>query len=859
MMPRSLTHLLVPCALLALLGGQAGAQSSSYRGLWVGEASLSEVNEVSVPLDENNIPRAPNPEVTTPTSDLAKLRLILHVDASGQVSLLKHVAILARKAGEQVNASDLALVTDERLYGSFPPQAAKRISSVAFDFGDPKATMAVTRIAEAAASTAAGYANAGAVGEAAAVPFATAAAQAVIDQADASADFADFLADDLTPSVIRSISTGGSTTAARDAADLLASSSFYNDQRGHQMIDAILAAVATLSGDASNEDKEQMGLNAASAFIETDLAYDRFLASELFGDMIAQAAENAAQAADDTPATAVDSFQSADSGAATAILSVGHGLADQDEVAVFGAAVGAYNGVHVISEIDDDQFSIPVPFVTGAPIDAYAGDAHVAPVTVLTPGHGLTDGDFITIRDCELAGYDGRQQVTVIDNDRFSINEVFVSDPAQRGSWSVRGGEITGYVSGENGVPPVKVMAPDHGLNNGETITILDVPEYEGSYAITRVDDDSFTIDVAFAGNPADKGSWEVARPIQSFLAPSTLPTLVSSPGHGLGSGDRVVISGSGYAAYNTEHEVTVIDADLFRIETPFDNVDGDPATKGSWQPASGGSWRPVDAVRDALGSSSPKVTEAKNETIAIKVDTFDTRAADAVDIVLDAIFRTAATEGSALAVQGGYAAAEAGWNALANEVPRFEHAPLVPSTDYNNFIATGDFTGSAAIAGAAATEAAYKEAQNVISTPESIESRALDAAIEALIPTYAAASRALMTSLPMSGSFGPGESDLAGEILLPAVHPTNPFRHRRHPDHAVGVEVRREINIEFLPADAQPLTQAGYGVDRIAGIYNEEIHGLHKPLGPDKDIGLKVRGRFELQRISLIDTLNGR
>jgi hypothetical protein len=47
--------------------------------------------------------------------------------------------------------------------------------------------------------------------------------------------------------------------------------------------------------------------------------------------------------------------------------------------------------------------------------------------------------------------------------------------------------------------------------------------------------------------------------------------------------------------------------------------------------------------------------------------------------------------------------------------------------------------------------------------------------------------------------------------------------------------------------------------VDRIPGTYREEFFGLHKPLGPDKDIGLRVEGRFELNRISTIDTLNAR
>ena len=99
----------------------------------------------------------------------------------------------------------------------------------------------------------------------------------------------------------------------------------------------------------------------------------------------------------------------------------------------------------------------------------------------------------------------------------------------------------------------------------------------------------------------------------------------------------------------------------------------------------------------------------------------------------------------------------------------------------------------------------------------------------------------------------------MTGTIFLPADHPTNPFRHRRHPDHRSGFDVQRQIRIDFDGDPEDPLEPAGFGVDRITGTYREEVLGLHKPLGPDKDIGLKVEGKFELNRISLIDTLNAR
>ena len=149
----------------------------------------------------------------------------------------------------------------------------------------------------------------------------------------------------------------------------------------------------------------------------------------------------------------------------------------------------------------------------------------------------------------------------------------------------------------------------------------------------------------------------------------------------------------------------------------------------------------------------------------------------------------------------------------------------------------------------------------------------------QALRSVYALAARARRAELPLAGAFAPGSGDprlvselaqptdlgpagLAGTVRLPADHPTNPFRHRRHPDHTTGYDIRREIRLDFDGAPGGAVESAGYGVSRIAGTYREEIFGLHKPLGPapaTAPIGLKTEGRFELNRISEIDVLNAR
>jgi hypothetical protein len=837
-------------------------QAPDCHGLWVGEVVLGEVNEVTVPLDENNIPRAPDPSRVSPTSDAANLRLILHVDAAGRVRLLKHVAILAHKAGVQETESDVALVTDERLYGVFPPQPATRISSVAFDFGDPKATAAINEVTQRAAGAAADAAAlSGATVESVAIA-ARLAAQPVIAEADASEAFFRFRQQNLNAGIVRNIVNGvpGTAETARLAATALRNGSFYQDTRGLEMIDAIEAALALLPTGATQAGREQLALNTAAAFAEPAPNYDRFLAGEAVGDAITAAARSAAATADGIELKPITSFGEAEGGSAVAVVSPGHGLVSGGEVAIQAAAVSAYNGLQTVVRIDDNSFRIPVAHVAGGAITGYSAAVQAAPLRVTSPTHGLADNVVITIRD-SLAGYNGRHVVTVIDADTFTVDVPFDSDPLNgRGVWFARSEEITGYVSSPDGSPPVKVLAPAHGLDNGTIIEILGSGSaaYNGMRSITRIDADSFSIDQAFAGDPADKGRWELPVPIAGFAPPPVLDTLVEAPAHGLQSGDRVVISVAGNPPYNAEFSISLIDADAFTIPVPFDTVSGNPAEKGSWQPAAGGEWRPTAPIHAALNTVA-EVVQARAAAIGIQVAAYnDTRATDALDIIFASIIEAAATAENSLVAQMTVLADQAGRDALRSLVPRYPGAPSGPSIDYDDFVRSAEFAGSVTTAANAAATGAMEEKKELLATPDSIRDSALTAAINALSPVYAYACRSLLPELPLSGEFGPGGSGLSVTIVLPANHPTNPFRHRRHPDHTTGIDITRLLSLTFDGADSRPAGRAGYGTDRISGSYEEEIFGLHKPLGPARDIGLRVRGRFELHRISLIDTLNG-
>lgn len=296
-------------ALLSASGpglAPAYGQASPYRGLWVGEVQLSAVNEVSIPIDADNVPIAPDPLVPTPTSDRADLRVILHVNGAGQVSLLRDVAILDRSAaGSRSLESDIALVTDPRLYAEFAPQPAMRIASVAFDFGDASAAAAIDVIVEQAATGARDFVGTpglalGTQGERVqarldGVALLQPGLETIAANADVAASFAQFL-QDFDAAAVDTIAvdpSDPSVAAFTNQAIALRDRSFYGDSRALDMVQAVVAAVeAAAPGEAG-----AAAHNAAAAFADLDNLYQRFVSGHLFGEMMTAASEAAPAAA----------------------------------------------------------------------------------------------------------------------------------------------------------------------------------------------------------------------------------------------------------------------------------------------------------------------------------------------------------------------------------------------------------------------------------------------------------------------------------------------------------------------------------------------------------------------------------
>jgi hypothetical protein len=113
---------------------------------------------------------------------------------------------------------------------------------------------------------------------------------------------------------------------------------------------------------------------------------------------------------------------------------------------------------------------------------------------------------------------------------------------------------------------------------------------------------------------------------------------------------------------------------------------------------------------------------------------------------------------------------------------------------------------------------------------------------------------------LNLSGAFAVG-TNLTATLTLPFDHPTNPFKHKYHPDHdnlddrfsgpaTESFTTTRQIELQPSATSPDGPEEPAYNYDVIGGTYRETITGIHKNT-------VYVRGTFRLARASLIAELN--
>lgn len=234
-------------------------------------------------------------------------------------------------------------------------------------------------------------------------------------------------------------------------------------------------------------------------------------------------------------------------------------------------------------------------------------------VVVTSTNHGLVTGDQIILQgmlnDDPAINHpgNGTQTITRIDNNRFRLNGVNGTLPGVSysggGAWYVplfqSDGSARGFVTVDmqNTVPqgtvraatnagPIVITSPNHGLKSGQRVRVSNVngnTAANGVFKITVVNADTFRLDGS-TGNgvyvPANGfGTWK-ANVITAAANSSNL--VITSPGHGLKTGEEVRVTGVlGNAAANGVFKVSVLTADTFRLIGAVGN--GTYGGGGSW------------------------------------------------------------------------------------------------------------------------------------------------------------------------------------------------------------------------------------------------------------------------------------
>ncbi|KPA19437.1 conserved hypothetical protein, secreted, partial [Candidatus Magnetomorum sp. HK-1] len=123
-----MTFLIFVCSVTTAIAG-------AYDGLWIGQIDITKVSEAVSKTDATTPSPVANPFL---------LKIILHVDASNQIRLLRDVTIMQKRYKQNnVDMIRRVLVTDNNLIPNFEGVVRRdgalvgiRLGSLAFDF-DP--------------------------------------------------------------------------------------------------------------------------------------------------------------------------------------------------------------------------------------------------------------------------------------------------------------------------------------------------------------------------------------------------------------------------------------------------------------------------------------------------------------------------------------------------------------------------------------------------------------------------------------------------------------------------------------------------------------------------------------------------
>lgn len=228
-------------------------------------------------------------------------------------------------------------------------------------------------------------------------------------------------------------------------------------------------------------------------------------------------------------------------------------------------------------------------------IDNYASGGS-GTVLVSSVNHRLTTNDTVRISGADISAYNSVFPVVGVSSNSFAIPTNYVGSGTVRGTWTAQNmrdptsrseASVTVRVTGVNDFP---VPGPDLIIHSNITeeavVRLMGRTNLAGTVlgfdtdpvpAPVMLPDDLISNDTDIdSDDDAESlrfiGVLPSVKPISGYTGTSGVsPVAVSSLGHGLTSGDRILISGyGGHPSYNGFQTVTVIDEDTFNIPVSF-------------------------------------------------------------------------------------------------------------------------------------------------------------------------------------------------------------------------------------------------------------------------------------------------
>lgn len=250
-----------------------------------------------------------------------------------------------------------------------------------------------------------------------------------------------------------------------------------------------------------------------------------------------------------------------------------------------------------------DTFHYEVIDFGSGVVDAIAsGTSSNTVVTVRN--HRLSTGETNHLAGASVIDYIGSFEVTVVDEDTFTIPVPFSGAAAVPGTWQTASprsptarseASVTVRVTGVNDAPTVGGDVVTN-VTEASTVRIMVRPEFANMPLSLPSDPvpPPTPNPASLLSNDSDVDTdetWQTLRligimpsvhAIDSYSGtPGEAPVTVHAPSHGLASGTEILIANyGGHPSYNGYHAVTVLDADTFTL--PIFYVDNH-ASKGVW------------------------------------------------------------------------------------------------------------------------------------------------------------------------------------------------------------------------------------------------------------------------------------